>query len=382
MIETTISTAKKMIRQMVQVNLNKLINGEKVKNAPIFLHSSPGVGKSAVTDQVSDEMREFLIAQSVANDFGFVDVRLGTMDAAEVQGMPHVVGHGQDDAQMRFSVPDWFPSQAKVDAGLIPKYGIVFFDELANAPIDTQHAAYRVIHDRGLHGATKMAEGYQIMAAGNLKEDKTGAKMVAPALANRFATHLKIMPNLVDFTGYALAVGIKPSIIGFLNYKSDNLYKFDPKKNDVAFATPRSWEAANNLLEVYGDDQTMLTIALSGCIGQAVTADFMQYLKYEAQLPDFQKIMAGESDFEVTSDMDMGLMFALTTSTITHLVENAQDKVKVQNLNKAILSKLGDDFKVLVYKSLKSMGNERATAQVVLATLETYKGIAKYTKRG
>lgn len=382
MIETTISTAKKMVRQMVQHNLAMQLAGQKVENQPIFLHSSPGIGKSSITSQVCDDMRDVLEEMGRKPCFGFADIRLGSMDCSEVQGMPHVIGHGKEDSEMRFSVPDWFPSEERVAAGLFPEFGVVFFDELSNAPIDTQHAAYRIILDRSLHGGVKMAEGWQIMAAGNLKEDKTGAKMVAPALANRFSVHIKIVPSLVDFSGYALAKGLESMIIGFLNFKSDNLYKFDPAKSNVAFATPRSWEAASHLQKVYGDDEEMLTIALAGCVGESVATDYMNFRRHQADLPDFVAIMDGKSDFVATSSMDMGLMFALTTSMMQHLIDNVGDKDRIANLDKAILSQLPDDFKVMVYKMIKSLSNEATSGKIMLSTMATFKTVAKYAKRG
>lgn len=329
-METTINKAKDLVSKIIEKSIKDQVY------MPIYLHSSPGIGKSAIVRQIADD-----------NEMGFVDVRLAQMEQSDVQGIPFVneTEHGH---VMDMSIPEWFPTADRINRGEFPEKGILFFDEMSNAPISVQHAAYRIVLDREIHHGTKLADGWVIVSAGNTKEDKTGAKGVAPALANRYAVHITIRPSLDDFMGYAVENKFDESVIGFLNFNSSMLYRFDPKKNDVAFATPRSWEQVNNLLDIpFSDDE--LAMAVSGCIGDGASAEFMAFRKYYSKLPNMKKIMEGKLDYKVPSDS--GVLYALCSSIITNLIEYGENREYVKNLV-GVMKQLEDDFTVLIIKTL------------------------------
>ena len=370
---TTINTAKQFVIKSVAHEMKSGIH------MPIYLHSSPGIGKSAVVKQVTKEL-----------DIGFVDVRLAQLEQADVAGIPYVSrSEGDEHETMKTSVPDWFPSKERIKAGLMPKNGILFFDEMSNAPIPVQHAAYRIVLDREIHRGCELGDGWAIVSAGNKKSDKTGAKGVAPALANRYAYHLDIEANLIDFTIYAMDTGLNKEIIGFLNFDASMLYNFDPKRNDVSFATPRSWEQMSNLLEVgYNNDE--LAHVMGGCVGDKVASSFMSFRKYYGVLPNFQKIMSGEETYTVpTSGKDhRGIVFALTSSLIQNVAENALDVKKLKNLEK-IMVQLEDDFLIMLYKTVKGVFegrknevSDKAITSILMHTITTFKKVSGYVKRG
>jgi len=339
----SITRAKELIKRVILAE----------KHMPVFMHSSPGIGKSAVTRQIATEL-----------GMEFVDIRLSTMEPSDLCGIPYVSEGG-----MNFSIPSWFPTDPE-------SKGILFFDELTNAPITTQHAAYRIILDRSLQTGLELPVGWKIVAAGNLKSDKTGAKDVAPALSNRFAMHIHVKADLEDFTAYAISNKLDVGIIGFLNFKAEALYRFDPMKNEVSFATPRSWEQASNIRALGFSDADM-TVALSGCIGEGTTSEFQAFLKFYQKLPDFRKIMDGTMEYKVPTN-DIGVQFAVSSSLIVHLATNYKDAEKVKNLEK-VMTQLPDDQLFLIYKSLKSSDLQVLT-MVVNHTKATFSRITEYFK--
>jgi len=168
MLTTTIGSAKDLIQKAIAAELKSGVH------MPIYMHSSPGIGKSAITKQIATTL-----------DIGFVDVRLAQMEQADVAGIPYVSHSDVEGIEiMKVSIPDWFPSKERVGAGIFPEKGILFFDEMSNAPLGVQQSAYRIVLDREIHRNCELGDGWVIVSAGNLKEDKTGAKGVAPALAN------------------------------------------------------------------------------------------------------------------------------------------------------------------------------------------------------
>lgn len=373
-MQTTIGTTKDFVKKSVMAELASVENGKPV-HMPCYLHSSPGIGKSAIVKQVTNEL-----------DIGFVDVRLAQMEQSDVAGIPYV-SHGSTDGKeiMQVSIPEWFPSVERIASGEFPEQGILFFDEMSNAPLPVQHAAYRVVLDREIHRGCDLGEGWVIVSAGNKKSDKTGAKGVAPALANRFAMHFDIKADRDDFNLYAYQTGINTEVTGFLGFDSSKLYMFDPSKNDVSFASPRSWEQVSNILNVgYTDDE--LQVAVGACIGDAVASEFMSFRKYYEKLPNFDLIMEGKEEYKVPSDR--GVVFALTSSLVANLIENAQDTDKVKNLEK-IMVQLEDDFLIMVYKTIKGVFEkqsnedaEKSITNILMATVQTFRKVSKYVGGG
>ena len=344
MIPITINKAKEILKKVI-------ISGNK---KPMFLHSSPGLGKSAIIKQLGLEL-----------GYRVIDIRLGSIEASDLCGIPYV-----HDGVQKWSVPTWFPTKAKEKV-------ILFLDELSNASIPVQHAGYRLVHDREIQDGTRLPDSVIVIAAGNLKTDKTGVKGIAPALANRFGIHFQIEPNLEDFINYGVRAGISEQIIGFLNFDASKLYGFDPLKDDLAFPTPRSWEAVSGLLDC-GFDESELTVAISGCVGPGVANEFLAYRKHFADLPDFTKIANGESTYVVPND-NIGLVFAVSSSLIYHLIANASDKKKMVNLVK-VMEQLGDEYLILIFKCIRGYGDKDLIVKIHETTKDLFAKVERYVK--
>ena len=339
-MEVTIKAAKNLMMKVVQSKAQQ----------PVMLHSSPGVGKSSIVKQVCQE-----------NDWVFIDVRLSSMESSDVQGIPYV-----DGEDMRFSTPEWFPTDPDAK-------GILFFDEISNASIDVQKASYRVILDRQVQNGKTLPEGIKIIAAGNLKSDKTGAKDLVPALANRFGFHLNIKADPADFKSYASKVGIDFKVIGFIEWKPDALYRFDTARNEHSFPTPRSWEALSDLLSVGYDDDELAPV-ISGCVGENTSHEFMSFLRYYAKLPSMDDIANGKIEFKVDNS-DRGMAFALTSSLMSVALSNINDDAKIKNIWK-VVDQLEDEFIALVYRNLKH-ADESYLIALVKNTMQTWKRVSK-----
>lgn len=356
-----IDFAKTIIRKNFKNLFEQTKKGQKPSVRPIFMHASPGVGKSAILAQLVEEL-----SAELGTPLGFHDFRLASCEASDVNGIPYVSQRGEETETMRFSIPDWFPTDKK-------SMGILFFDELSNAAISVQHAAYRIIYDRSLHDDVVLPPGWMIVAAGNLKSDKTGVKGIAPALANRFGTHLYIQASVDAFTKYAIQKNFDPRIIGFLNFKQDALYRAPVGGNDEAFPSPRSWESANSyMIPGFSDDE--MHILLSGCVGKGTAAEFIGYNAYFGKLPDFNAIMNGKlTDYKVPQN-DQGLSFALATSLIICTLQNSEDSKKVGRLH-SVLTQMDDEFLIYFFKSIKSQ-----QVNLINIMVETKKSLDKVSQ--
>ena len=260
-------------------------------HTPVMLWGAPGVGKSQMVAQV-------------ANRHGapMIDIRLSQMEPSDLRGIPFRAGD-----LVEWAIPAMLP-----DAQRHGPAGILFLDEITSAPPSVSAAAYQLILDRRL-GAYQVPEGWAIFAAGNRQGDR-GVTYAMPApLANRFS-HFEVEANLEDWVGWAYGVGIDGRLIGFLRFRPELLFEFDPARNPTAFPTPRSWEFAHRALQKFGDAPELLTGALAACVGQAAGVELAAYLASLARLPDLDAIIEGR-DAAVPQEVD--LQYAVASALVT-----------------------------------------------------------------
>ena len=341
-----IATAKKMAK-------------DKKYGEPVMLHSSPGVGKSANVHQVGEIIKE-MFEEAFNAKFKIWDVRVGAQDESGIQGIPYPttvdIVDGVEIKDMMFSTPMWFPREGEC--------GILFLDEISNAAIPNQQAAYRLVHDRSIHNGTTLPEGVIVIGAGNLKEDKTGAKGLIPALARRFKAHFYIEPNVEDFTAYAIKKRLHSAVIGFLNYDTSKLVG-KAIEGEFGFACPANWESVSGDLNNEFMDQRMKETGIVSCLGSAVGQEFVGFLRNEKWLPDYNKVeKEGEYSLPNDAETDRAIKFTIVSSTSVRILNNMDDGVDpeltdnlAEILNKFDPSTAGIAFRAMRRTDQKSLNN-------------------------
>lgn len=351
-----------------------------LQNAPLtpmawMLHGAPGIGKSAIPKAVKKSL-EALLNESIPGfgEIGFVDERLANFESADVSGIPYVSRAGEATEKMKFSVPDWLPTQEKVDAGEFPRFGFLVLDELSNASTATQHAAYRLILDREAHHGVKLAEGWIVIAAGNRRQDKTGANDLKPALANRFAVHLEIENSVEDWTVWALQNGIDDRVVSFVNAHPQLLHNFDPAAaGKSAFPTHRTWEFASDWVKCNYDPEDRV-IMVSGCVGAAAGTQFESHLRYYQSLPDWRAVMSGSVNYLIPSAEDRGLRMVIAFALVSKFMTKDITESAVKNLER-VLVQLPEEFIGFVYRQIKTT-DAAAFKRTFSLTLDTFRRVA------
>lgn len=250
-------------------------------HTPVMLWGPPGVGKSRIIAGIAQRRGVPLI-----------DVRLSQMEPTDLRGIPFRSGD-----RVEWSVPALLP-----DAVRHGERGILFLDEITSAPPTVTAAAYQLILDRRL-GEYRVPEGWAIFAAGNRQGDR-GVTYVMPApLANRF-THYQMEPHLDDWVAWAHENGIDPRIIGFLRFRPDLLFAFDPAHNPLAFPSPRSWEYAHRALAKFGHAPDLLPDALQACVGVAAGIELKAFIDTMDRMPDIEAIVEGRGA-QVPGEIDL-----------------------------------------------------------------------------
>jgi hypothetical protein len=175
-------------------------------------------------------------------------------------------------------------------------------DEITSAPPAVSAAAYQLILDRRL-GDYQVPPHWAIFAAGNRQGDRGVTYSMPAPLANRFS-HFEVETHLDDWVSWAYANGIDERVIGFLRFRPELLFDFDPAHNPVAFPSPRSWEFAHRGLRKFEDHPELLQGTLQACVGPAAGVELTAFVNSLDQMPDLDAIVAGEA-VQVPREIDL-----------------------------------------------------------------------------
>ncbi len=279
------------IAAILEREFNSTLTGQ---HTPVMLWGPPGVGKS-----------QFIAQVAAKHQVPLIDIRLSQMEPTDLRGIPFRVND-----MVEWAIPAMLPDQERHGPT-----GILFLDEITSAAPTVSTAAYQLILDRRL-GDYFIPDGWAIFAAGNRQGDRGVTYSMPAPLANRF-THYEVEANLDDWVMWAHAYGIDERVIGFLRFRPDLLFNFDPAHNPIAFPSPRSWEFADRALKKFTSMPTLLGDGLQACVGPAAGIELKAFIDSMDQLPDIDGIVQGsESQVPQGIDLQYGVAAALVRRAI------------------------------------------------------------------
>ena len=240
-----------------------ILKGGLNVNVPMFLWGPPGIGKSQIVAQVAAELKLPLI-----------DIRAVLLDPVDLRGVPSV-----ENGSTRWNPPIFLPTEGE---------GVLFLDELSQAPDSVQSSLLQLVLDRKL-GEYRMPDGWRILAAGNRVTDGTFSRKISKALGSRFATHLELAVDLDEWCAWAINNDVPAEIIGFLRLRPDLLHHFDPKAQGNSFPCPRVWANVGQFMGKLPLEAELPFFA--GALGFGPAAEFTSFLQIYRDLPDIEAIM-------------------------------------------------------------------------------------------
>jgi len=310
----------------------RAINALVPTRRPVYLWGSPGVGKSSVVRKVAD----VLILQ-------LVDVRATLLDPVDLRGLP----------RLSKDVAVWAPPAFLPRAGA----GILFLDELAQAPPLVQAACLEICLDRKL-GEYTLPDGWSVVAASNKAEDRAGNHRVISPLLNRFV-HLDLDVSADDWQDWAVATQIAPEVRAFLRFRPGLLFQFDASANPRAFPTPRSWQFVSEVLA--GTPPELLHRVVAGCVGDGPAAEFVGFLQLYRELPDIDAALTAPDTTPVPREP--AVLYALVGA----LIERCRaDAGRVTNFVR-YATRLPDELALLALRDLLALKPKLASNPAVQA---------------
>jgi len=310
-------------------------------DTPLFIHGSPGIGKSYIVADVAEK-----------HGLELVDVRLSQMDPVDLRGVPAI-----KDDQTVWMPPVFFPKDPDSE-------GILFLDELNSAPPSVQAAIYQLVLNRRM-GEYVLPKGWRIVCAGNRVSDRGVVFRLPTPLANRMV-HLSVEARFEDFKRFAITTGLHPFVIGFLGFRPDLLSTEPVVEDDAnpAFATPRSYHMLSNILKA---NEAINTIApvIYGTIGYSAGIEFVSYVKVYEELPDIAAIYEGHYP-EIPNQP--ALLYALVSALVEYFDGSDAHKGHLFAFGET----LPKEFTVMLVKDVILKDESIATHEAFDAWLEQY----------
>lgn len=272
-------SVQKMTQTLSELYLSASRMGIKAKDIPsVMLWGPPGVGKSQGVREIAR-----LLEEGTGKHVNVTDVRLLLFNPIDLRGIPTA---NADKTLAIWLRPRIFQMDASDNV-----INILFLDELSAAPQTVQAAAYQITLDRVV-GEHRLPENCIVIAAGNRITDKSVAVKMPKALANRLM-HFDIQGSFESWQNWAVSHGISKKVLGYLSNNRNRLFGFDPNSDDLAFATPRSWEMVSNILKTNGDDPMKCRVLISALVGNATALEFCSWVNVFDEIPQTEAIFNG-----------------------------------------------------------------------------------------
>ena len=324
-VEKTIETLGTSYQTIINSNLSPKVLPS------VMLWGPPGVGKSQSVRQIAKDLEAATNKKVVVTD-----VRLLLFNPIVLRGIPTA---NADKTLAIWLKPQIFQMDDSKDI-----VNILFLDEISAAPQSVQAAAYQITLDRVV-GEHKLPDNCIVIAAGNRMTDKSVAFKMPKALANRLM-HIEIAGSFNSWKEWAIRSGINEKVLGFLSFRQSYLMDFDSSSDDLAFATPRSWEMVSNLLNCVSDDIDDMFSLISGIVGSGVAVEFRTWAKVYKDLPNIEDVFDGK-----TMKMPTGTdaMYALAASMTTYARDHKEEMSRIANSIR-YAEKMPPDFSTVLMK--------------------------------
>ena len=240
-----IKDAKEQIKNAIIAYFSKDEYGEyqiaTEDQRPVFLMGPPGIGKTAIMQQIASELGVGLVSYSMTHH---------TRQSA--LGLPYITTKSYGGKE--YSVSEYTMSEiiASVydmmeETGL--KEGILFLDEI-NCVSETLAPAMLQFLQYKIFGRHRVPDGWIVVTAGNPPEYNNSVREFDTVTWDRLK-RIDIEPDYKIWKEYALDRGVHPSISTYLDIKSNDFYRVETTVEGKSIVTARAWLNLSDMIRLY-----------------------------------------------------------------------------------------------------------------------------------
>lgn len=271
---------------------NYLIPVERQR--PVFLMGPPGIGKTAIMEQIASELGVALVSYSMTHHTRQSALGLPFIEKKNYGGTEYNVSE-YTMSEIIASVYDTMEN-----TGL--KEGILFLDEI-NCVSETLAPAMLQFLQYKIFGRHRVPEGWIVVTAGNPPEYNNSVREFDIVTWDRLK-RIDVEADYDVWKEYAYKKGVHASIITYLDIKKSDFYKIETTVDGKSFVTARGWSDLSDMIKLYEMHGITVDEKLIGQYLQnkKIAKDFAIYYdlfnKYKS---DYQvdKILEGKAPAEV-----------------------------------------------------------------------------------
>ena len=293
-----IKQAKEQIKQAVEAYRAKNEFGEPVipveRQRPIFMIGAPGIGKTAIMEQIAQELSIGLVSYSMTHH---------TRQSA--LGLPFIVHktyRGQEYEVSEYTMSEIIASVYDCIDQSGMEEGILFLDEIncvseTLAPSMLQFLQYKTF------GRHRVPDGWIVVTAGNPPEYNNSVREFDIVTWDRLK-RIDVEPNFDVWKEYAVAHGIHPAVLTYLEIKKGDFYLVETTVDGKSFVTARGWVDLSDMIKLYEikgfpvNEQLIRQYLQNAKISKSFAVYYDLFRKYRS---DYQidRILSGTADGKI-----------------------------------------------------------------------------------
>ena len=240
-----IKEAKEEIKNAVRAYLEKDEAGQYEipveRQRPVLLMGPPGIGKTAIMEQIAHELGIGLVAYTITHHTRQSAIGLPMISEKEYGGR-------------NYSVTEYTMSEIigavydKIEQTGVHE-GILFLDEIncvseTLAPTMLQFLQYKTF------GSHKVPDGFIIVTAGNPARYNRSVRDFDIVTLDR-VRKISIEEDYEAWKEYAYKEGVHGAVMAYLEIKKDNFYSIKSDVDGKSFVTARGWEDLSRVIKVH-----------------------------------------------------------------------------------------------------------------------------------
>ncbi len=331
-----IKEAKEQIKNAMQAYFTKNEFGKYVipveKQRPVFLMGPPGIGKTAVMEQIAQEL-----------DVGLVSYSMTHHTRQSALGLPFIVKKnyaGQEYDVSEYTMSEIIASVYDMMEATGKKEGILFLDEIncvseTLAPSMLQFLQYKIF------GRHQVPKGWIVVTAGNPPEYNNSVREFDIVTLDRLK-RIDVEPDYEVWKEYAYKTGVHAAIITYLDIKKGDFYEIETTVDGKSFVTARGWSDLSDMIRLYEkqgitvDDKLISQYLQNRRIARDFAVYYDLFNKYRSDYK-IDQILAGNAPDKIKTQAKKA-RFDERLSLLGLLMDGMSDELREICIGELILS--------------------------------------------
>lgn len=362
-----IRQAKEHIKNSVRLYLKKDEYGEYripvVRQRPIFLLGSPGIGKTAIMEQIAQELGIALVSYSMTHHTRQSALGLPFITHKSYKGMEFDISE--------YTMSEIIASIYEVMEASGIEEGILFLDEIncvseTLAPSMLQFLQYKVF------GRHKVPEGWVIVTAGNPPEYNKSVREFDVVTMDRMKL-VEVEADYPTWKAYALRQGIHNAVITYLDMKKNDFYRVETNVGGKSYVTARGWEDLSATMLMCEEEGIPVDETLVGQYlhNEKIVKEFSAYYElYNKYKQDYkvEEILEGTNSAQMTERARIA-KFDERLSLLGMLLGKLESEMKENLETSDFLTELMKLLKIIKKMHEKNAENGENDSSTDVATL-------------